>query len=203
MVLTWCIDGGAKLPPQRVNAMLSALGDRAYHFIKSVTGGPTGKTSPQSHFWWFMNELFPEARVAPDTADTDREILLVYDHECPACDAYCKLMRVSPSAGILRLINAREASAVMKEITDAHLDIDQGMVVKEGGRLHYGSDAIHVLALLSSRSGFFNRLNYWLFRSQTLSRVLYPALRACRNLLLKAMRKTKINNLRMEGNDRF
>jgi hypothetical protein len=91
----------------------------------------------------------------------------------------------------------------MEEITLAGLDIDQGMVVKMGERLYYGSDAIHALALVSSRSDLFNKLSYHVFRSNRLSHLLYPSLRACRNLLLKIMGKTKINNLRIEGNDRF
>ncbi len=91
----------------------------------------------------------------------------------------------------------------MAEITALGLDIDQGMVVKLNDRIYYGPDAIHVLALLSSRSGFFNRLNYWMFRSRHVSRVLYPVLRNCRNLLLKLLRKTKINNLELDNNDRF
>jgi predicted DCC family thiol-disulfide oxidoreductase YuxK len=37
-----------------------------------------------------------------------REILLVYDKECPLCDAYC---RIRESIGTLRLVNARDASA--------------------------------------------------------------------------------------------
>jgi hypothetical protein len=36
----------------------------------------------------------------------------------------------------------RQATGVMKEITDAGLDIDQGMVVKVGGQLYYDSAAI-------------------------------------------------------------
>ncbi len=133
----------------------------------------------------------------------EREILLVYDWECPACRTYCRYARVPQSAGRLRLVNARDSSAVMEEITKAGLDIDQGMVLEADGRLHYGSDAIHALALLSSRSDLFNRLSYYTFRSKTLSRLLYPVLRTGRNLLLKAMGKTKINNLGIEGNDRF
>lgn len=77
------------------------------------------------------------------------------------------------------------------------------MVVKMGGQLHYGAGAIHVIALSSSRSDLFNKLSYYAFQSDTLSRIIYPALRTCRNLLLKVMRKTKINNLRVAGNDRF
>ena len=101
------------------------------------------------------------------------------------------------------LVDAREPSEVMNEITAAGLDIDQGMVLKMGGAMYYGSDAIHMLSLLGTRSGFFNRFNYWTFRSTIASKALYPVLRYFRNLLLKVLGKTKINNLPIEGNDQF
>lgn len=134
---------------------------------------------------------------------TKEEILLVYDKECPACNHYCQIVRIRESVGKLKIIDARESSEVMKEITAQGLDIDQGMVLKMGGRLYYGSDAIHALALISSRSGVFNRLNYWIFKSKSLSHILYPVLRFFRNLLLKLLGKTKINNLGLKDNDRF
>jgi len=133
----------------------------------------------------------------------DEEILLVYDKQCPACDFYCHLVRIRETVGWLKLVDAREPSVVMDEITAAGLDIDQGMVLKMGGNLYYGSDAIHMLSLIGSRSGFFNRLNYWLFRSKVVAHVLYPVLRFFRNLLLKFLGKTKVNNLNIEGNYRF
>ncbi|HNO76143.1 MAG TPA: DCC1-like thiol-disulfide oxidoreductase family protein [Nitrosomonas mobilis] len=131
------------------------------------------------------------------------EILLVYDRECPACNAYCQVVNIRESVGDLRIVDAREDSEVMKEITSQGLDIDQGMVLKMGGQLYYGADAIHALALIGSRSGILNRMNYWMFKSKTASSVLYPILRFCRNLLLKILGKTKINNLNREGNDKF
>lgn len=131
------------------------------------------------------------------------DILLVYDKECPACNYYCNLARVRASVGNLVLVNARDDSPVMREITAAGLDIDQGMVLKVGDKLYYGSDAIHALSLMSTRSGVFNRLSYFFFRSEKVSAVLYPVLRACRNLLLKILRKSKINNLGTVNNDRF
>lgn len=131
------------------------------------------------------------------------EILLVYDKQCPACEFYCSLARIRESVGELRLVDAREDSAIMREITEAGLDIDQGMVVKMNDRLYYGADAIHVLSLMSSRSGLFNRATYWVFKSKGVSRVLYPILKAGRNLLLKLLGRTKINNLGVDGNDRF
>jgi hypothetical protein len=77
------------------------------------------------------------------------------------------------------------------------------MVLKVGPQLYYGGDAIHALSLMSTRTGFFNRLAYWSFGSPRAARILYPVLRAMRNLLLKLLGKTKINNLGVPGNDRF
>ena len=131
------------------------------------------------------------------------EILLVYDRECPACNAYCQVVQIRKSVGNLRIVDAREDSEVLKEITSQGLDIDQGMVLKIGDQLYYGSDAIHTLALIGSRSGVFNRLNYWVFKSKSVSNMLYPVLRSCRNLLLKILGKSKINNLEIENNEKF
>jgi predicted DCC family thiol-disulfide oxidoreductase YuxK len=131
------------------------------------------------------------------------EILLVYDKECPACSYYCKLARIRESVGKLILVDAREGGRIMDEITAAGLDIDQGMVLKVGDNLYYGADAIHTLSLMGTRSGFFNRLAYVLFKSKRLSAVIYPVLRSCRNLLLKVLRKSKINNLGADNNERF
>lgn len=131
------------------------------------------------------------------------EILLVYDKECPVCNAYCQIIRIRESVGELRIVDARENSDVRNEITALGLDIDQGMVLKMGEQLYYGSDAIYTLALISSRSGILNRLNYWIFKSKTLSSFLYPVLRFFRNLLLKMLGKTKINNLGTLGNEKF
>jgi predicted DCC family thiol-disulfide oxidoreductase YuxK len=131
------------------------------------------------------------------------DIFLIYDKQCPACDFYCNLVRIRESVGRLVLIDAREPSELMDEITAAGLDIDQGMVLTVGSTLHYGSDAIHVLSLMSTRSGVFNRLSYWCFHSERVSAFLYPIFRAWRNLLLKALRKNKINNLDIADNDSF
>lgn len=125
----------------------------------------------------------------------DEELVLVYDEECPVCSNYCRVLRIREGVGRLTIINARDDSEIMAHITDQGFDIDQGMVLKMGNEFYYGSDAIHALALISSRSGVFNRLNYWIFKSRILSRIFYPVLRFLRNILLKILGKTKINNL--------
>lgn len=131
------------------------------------------------------------------------KILLVYDKECPACDNYCRVVRIRRDIGELVLVDARDESDVLKEITEKGWNIDQGMVLKMGEELYYGSDAIHALALISSRSGIFNRINYWAFKSKTISKWIYPILKFFRNLLLKILGKTKINNLNKPNNETF
>ena len=83
------------------------------------------------------------------------------------------------------------------------LDIDAGMVLKVDDTIYYGSDAIHALALRSSRKGFVNRMAYWVFRSKWVARVFYPFLAGCRNLLLKGLGRTRINNLGTVDNENF
>ena len=133
----------------------------------------------------------------------EKNIELVYDRECPICDFYCQRIDVDTSAGRLLRIDAREDSEIMQEITSIGLDIDDGMVVKVDEQIYYGSDAIHKLATLSSRKGLFNAMAFTVFRWPKVARVFYPVLVACRNLLLKILRKTRINNLDLENNDRF
>jgi|SRR5690606_1265232 len=113
------------------------------------------------------------------------------------------MVRIRESVGRLVLIDARDAGPIMTEITARGLDIDQGMVVKIGNEIYYGPDAIHVIALMSTNTGFFNRVAYWSFRSRAVSKILYPILKSARNLLLKMLGKTKINNLGASDSDRF
>lgn len=134
---------------------------------------------------------------------SEDEVTLVYDGQCPACDFYCRTIRISDDAGELHLIDARDDSAIRDEITRMGLDIDEGMVLKRNGRIYHGADAIHALAAISCPHGIFNRQNRWLFRSHNVAARLYPVLRACRNLLLKLLGRHRINNLNIPGNDRF
>lgn len=134
---------------------------------------------------------------------SDDGVTLVYDGECPACRNYVRVVRVRDAVGAFRLVDAREGGPVVDEITAAGLDIDEGMVLKMGGRLHHGDDAVHALALISGPSGVLNRVNYHLFRSRRVSAALYPVLRSGRGLLLKLLRKRRIDNLGRGGPARF
>lgn len=47
----------------------------------------------------------------------------------------------------------------MQEITQAGLNIDEGMVVKMNNTLYHGADAQHVLAMIGTNQDWFNRIN--------------------------------------------
>jgi predicted DCC family thiol-disulfide oxidoreductase YuxK len=126
----------------------------------------------------------------------DEGVWLVYDGECPVCRTYCSYIRIRQATGQLHLVDARQPGALMDEITAAGLDIDQGMVLKMSGQLYYGADAIHMLTLLSTPSGLFNRFNYYLFSTRLGSRILYPLGKAVRNLVLKVLGIQYIENLK-------
>lgn len=126
---------------------------------------------------------------------TTPDIIIVYDDRCPFCRNYCQLVKIKEAAGDLILIDARQDSEIMNEITANGLDIDHGMVVKINKKLYYGADAIHILALMSTKSGVFNRLNAWIFKSKRISSLIYPILKNLRNLTLKLIGVPLIQNL--------
>ena len=121
---------------------------------------------------------------------------LVYDGECPVCKTYCKYIRIREAVGSLQLVDARQPSTLMDEITAAGLDIDQGMVLKFKNVIYYGPDAIHVLTLLSTPSGIFNRINYYVFSTKLGAKIFYPIGKAFRTLVLKLLRIKYIENLK-------
>jgi len=123
-------------------------------------------------------------------------VWLVYDGECLVCRTYCKYIRIREAVGNLQLIDARQPSALMDEITAVGLDIDQGMVLKFKDVIYYGPDAIHMLTLLSTPSGVFNRINYYFFSTKLGAKIFYPLGKAFRAMLLKLLGIRYIENLK-------
>jgi len=135
-----------------------------------------------------------------DASDNTREIWIVYDGLCPFCSRYVMLYRIRQLMQKVHLIDARDGEQpLVKELSGKGLDLNEGMVVKWDGKLYYGADCMHILALLGSDSSAFNRLNRWLFSRERLARALYPILVRGRKLTLRVLGRSAIENLQSQG----
>lgn len=131
------------------------------------------------------------------TESAKGDVWFVYDGDCPICTTAANALQIRKAVGTLHLVNAREDRnhPVMREILARRLNLDEGMVIKFLDTCYFGADALHVMALLGTGQGWFNRMNASLFRSKTLSRLLYPPMRTARNLFIRLKGIPKIDNL--------
>ena len=72
--------------------------------------------------------------------------------------------------------------------------LDNEMALVVDGEVCSGADCINRLALMSTNSGTFNRMNSMIFSSPRTSRALYPILRTFRNLTLKLLSRSRITH---------
>jgi len=121
-----------------------------------------------------------------------KAITIVYDGECPFCASYVKLLRLRDAAGAVRLVDARSDDPAVQRVREAGFDLDEGMALIDAETIWHGEDCINRIALMSTPSGLFNRINATVFRSPRASKALYPVLRGGRNLALRLMGRKKI-----------
>ena len=119
---------------------------------------------------------------------------LIYDGECPFCSRYSSHVRLKKAVGELTLIDARQGGPDVENVCALGYDLNEGMVLVMGDNYYHGAACLNRLALMSSNSGLFNRLNFFLFRSAFLSRASYPLLRSGRNLVLRILGRSKLEN---------
>jgi predicted DCC family thiol-disulfide oxidoreductase YuxK len=117
---------------------------------------------------------------------------LLYDGDCPFCSAYVSYVRLRETAGPIPLLDARTHPDRVEEARKLGFDLDIGMVLKLDGRYYHAADCVHALALLTTSSGLFNRLNRVMFRSPAISRALYPVMRGGRNLALRLLGRRQL-----------
>lgn len=122
------------------------------------------------------------------------KVLVVYDAACPFCSAYIRLLRIQRLASV-ELLDARHAPDVVDAWRQRGYDLDEGMVVQIDQEVYFGGEAIHVLSMISGRSGFLNKLNYRIFRSRRFAMLAYPLMRRLRNMSLSLLGRKKLGGL--------
>ncbi|RJG05271.1 DUF393 domain-containing protein [Noviherbaspirillum cavernae] len=117
---------------------------------------------------------------------------ILYDGDCPFCSNFVKLVRLKKAVGPVTLLNMRENTDLASHYRRKGYNLDQGMLLHLGGEDYWGADCMNRIALLSSDSDVFNKLNAVVFRHKRLSKLIYPLLRAGRNVTLWLMGRGRI-----------
>lgn len=126
------------------------------------------------------------------------DVWFVYDGECPICLMGASLYKVRQAVGALHTVDARteHEHPLLQEVYEAGLNLDDGMVIKYKDSLYQGDEALHIMAQLGDKRGFFNHINNSLFQSKRMATLCYPSMRAARNIALKLKGASQINNLK-------
>jgi len=128
-------------------------------------------------------------------SDSDADLWIVYDGECPFCSSYVQLYRIRRHTRV-HLIDARMPDPLVTEVKARGIDLDAGMAVRFNDRLYHGAEAMNLLAVLGSGDTFFNVANRILFRHARLARLLYPVLVWGRLLTLRLLGRRLIGENR-------
>jgi predicted DCC family thiol-disulfide oxidoreductase YuxK len=128
-----------------------------------------------------------------------QKVFLVYDHDCPVCRGYCTRLSPRDDRTEIALVNARTDDSLMPEITDRGLDIDEGMVLKVGDDIFYGSEAAWRLTEYTRRRGFTGWIDRLFFPTRRAAQVMYPLGKAIRGAILRLLHIPRINNLKPEN----
>ena len=122
----------------------------------------------------------------------DDGALIVYDGDCIFCQNYVKLVRLRDMVGKVELLDARSDDPRVRDFQRQGYDLNEGMLFVHRGRVHHGSDAVHMMALLSSSSDSLNRLNRRLLSNPKVAKEIYPALKLGRRATLFLRRRSLI-----------
>jgi predicted DCC family thiol-disulfide oxidoreductase YuxK len=118
---------------------------------------------------------------------------LIYDGACIFCEAYVRLLALREAVGPVELIDARSGDPRLRAYESAGYDLNEGMLFEYNGTVYFGTDAVNILATLSTPVSTFNRINGALLSKQHVARFFYPMFKFCRTITLKLRRVPKIS----------
>lgn len=125
-------------------------------------------------------------------ANPGTEMTIVYDGECPFCRNYVRLMALRKAVGAVDLVDARSGAPAARRLVDLGYDLNEGMAAIYGGTVYYGSDAVVLISTLSRERGAAARFLAALLRDPARAKLLYPAMKLGRRVVLRLLGRSEI-----------
>ena len=123
-------------------------------------------------------------------------IKIIYDGDCPFCNRYVTILNLKQNKNFnVQLIDARKDTQYISYFASKNMNLDDGMVVCVDDALYYGSDAIYILAILSTPNTFFQNINRVFFRNKLIASISYPIMKGVRFITLKMLGKKMLTDL--------
>ena len=115
-------------------------------------------------------------------------LTLIYDGDCPICRNYSAYVQLRQRMEI-RLLDARQAPALVLELNERGYDLNQGMALIWESRIYLGKKALLMLNSLTFSKGVFDVPLRLLLRIPGAASLIYPVCKFLRWVLLRLMGK--------------
>ena len=111
-------------------------------------------------------------------------LTLVYDGECPFCQAFA--LRTELAAGVpdLSIVDGRQAPKLRRELLEQGLSLRDGAMLLDGGQVWHGSAAIAELSNRMQPSDALLQVLRSMFCHRGRAAFLYPGLLLARRIAL-------------------
>jgi predicted DCC family thiol-disulfide oxidoreductase YuxK len=113
---------------------------------------------------------------------------LLYDGDCPVCNAYIGVARLREIYPGLRILNARAEPSLVEDMRQRGFEINEGMILSLDRTIYFGAQATRMIAAFGQSSpSIWRRTALGLVGAASWARRLYPWLNGGRRLLLRLL----------------
>ncbi len=118
------------------------------------------------------------------------------DYDCPFCKNYVHFLALKKNVTEVVLVDARKTPELYDFYISQQYDLNHGMIVDIEGRVFYGYEAVHILALMTdTNNNFFLWLQKTVFSNTFLAKYTYPLMMWGRRIVLKLFKKNLLKGV--------
>lgn len=125
--------------------------------------------------------------------NTRPDAFVLYDGECPVCQAYVALAQLKQRHPGLQILDARTQPELVAALRSESYDVNESLIVGIGPTVFAGAAATRLISQLGSSNPILSRAALYAIGGAPWASALYPWLRATRNGLLWVLQRRKIS----------